>query len=118
MALEEKLPAPSGPPRILKPSYELLGEVYLKAGKPILAMLNGEAAELIRINNCGITCKASDSSALASAALRLKNLSDEDKHMMGKQSLMLSKTKFDRTIQINQLESWLQQLAEKKPLMP
>ena len=35
--LEEKLPAPSGPPRILKPSYELLGEVYLKAGKPIQA---------------------------------------------------------------------------------
>ncbi len=32
--LEAKLPAPSGPPRILKPSYELLGEVYLKAGKP------------------------------------------------------------------------------------
>lgn len=35
--IEEKLPAPSGPPRILKPSYELLGEVYLKAGKPIQA---------------------------------------------------------------------------------
>jgi tetratricopeptide (TPR) repeat protein len=35
--LEEKLPAPSGPPRILKPTYELLGEVYLKSGKPIQA---------------------------------------------------------------------------------
>ena len=35
--LEEKLPSPSGPPRILKPSYELLGEVYLKADKPIQA---------------------------------------------------------------------------------
>jgi len=32
--LEEKLPSPSGPPRILKPTYELLGEVYLRAGKP------------------------------------------------------------------------------------
>ena len=32
--IEEKLPSPSGPPRILKPTYELLGEVYLKAGKP------------------------------------------------------------------------------------
>jgi tetratricopeptide (TPR) repeat protein len=35
--LEEKLPAPSGPPRILKSTYELLGEVYLKADKPIQA---------------------------------------------------------------------------------
>ena len=34
-----KLPpgAPSGPPRILKPTYELLGEVYLQADKPIQA---------------------------------------------------------------------------------
>jgi len=38
--LEEKLPSPSGPPRILKPSYELLGEVYLKAEKPIQAQEN------------------------------------------------------------------------------
>ena len=35
--VEEKLPAPSGPPRILKPTYELLGEVYLQADKPIQA---------------------------------------------------------------------------------
>ena len=38
--IEEKLPSPSGPPRILKPSYELLGEVYLKADKPIQAQEN------------------------------------------------------------------------------
>ena len=35
--LEDKLPSPSGPPRILKPTYEFLGEIYLKAGKPIEA---------------------------------------------------------------------------------
>ena len=35
--IETKLPAPSGPPRILKPTYELLGEVYLQANKPALA---------------------------------------------------------------------------------
>jgi tetratricopeptide (TPR) repeat protein len=38
--LEEELPTPSGPPRILKPSYELLGEVYLKSGKAIQAHEN------------------------------------------------------------------------------
>ena len=32
--VEKQLPSPTGPPRILKPTYELLGEVYLKAGKP------------------------------------------------------------------------------------
>ncbi len=33
-AIEKTLPPPSGPPRILKPTYELLGEIYLMAGKP------------------------------------------------------------------------------------
>ena len=32
-AIEEKLPAPSGPPRLIKPTYELLGEILLRAGK-------------------------------------------------------------------------------------
>jgi tetratricopeptide (TPR) repeat protein len=34
IALEEKLPAPSGPPRIIKPTFELFGEILLRAGKP------------------------------------------------------------------------------------
>ena len=33
-AIEESLPAPSGPPRIIKPTYELFGEILLRAGKP------------------------------------------------------------------------------------
>jgi len=32
--LEESLPPPSGPPAVLKPSHELLGEILLKAGRP------------------------------------------------------------------------------------
>ena len=38
--IEAKLPTPSGPPRILKPTYELLGEVYLKANEPLKAKEN------------------------------------------------------------------------------
>jgi tetratricopeptide (TPR) repeat protein len=32
--IEEALPAPSGPPAVLKPSHELLGEILLRAGRP------------------------------------------------------------------------------------
>ena len=81
-------------------------------------MLNGEGADLVRMNNCGITCNAGDSSGLASAISTLSQLSDEDKDKMGERSLVLSKTKFDRTTQIDQLEKWLQQLVERKPLAP
>ena len=31
--IEKKLPAPSGPPRLIKPTYELFGEILLRAGK-------------------------------------------------------------------------------------
>ncbi|MEC7640678.1 MAG: hypothetical protein VYC17_00840 [Nitrospinota bacterium] len=34
IAIEEKLSAPSGPPRILKPAYEWLGEIFLRADRP------------------------------------------------------------------------------------
>jgi tetratricopeptide (TPR) repeat protein len=33
-ALEEEMSPPSGPPILIKPSHELLGEILLKAGKP------------------------------------------------------------------------------------
>jgi len=32
-AIEQKLPAPSGPPRLIKPTYELFGEILLRAGQ-------------------------------------------------------------------------------------
>lgn len=38
VVIEERLPAPSGPPRIVKPTYELYGEILLLAGKPERAM--------------------------------------------------------------------------------
>ena len=38
-AIEEKMPVPSGPPKIIKPTYELSGEILLRAGRPKEAML-------------------------------------------------------------------------------
>ena len=40
---EEKMGPPSGPPSLVKPSHELLGEILLRAGKP------NEAAEQFKI---------------------------------------------------------------------
>jgi glycosyltransferase involved in cell wall biosynthesis len=101
-------------------SYTIPGKLqaYLKAGKPILGMLNGEGADLIRINNCGIACKAGDSKGLVTAVRKLSQMPIEKRRVMGDMSLKLSETEFDRTKLIDQLESWLQQLASKKPLVP
>lgn len=101
-------------------SYTIPGKLqtYLKAGKPILGMLNGEGADLIRDNNCGIACNAGDSKGLVNAVRKLSQMSIEKKRVMGDMGLKLAKTEFDRAKLIDQLESWLQQLADKKKLMP
>ena len=101
-------------------SYTIPGKLqsYLKAGKPIVAMLNGEGADLVRMNSCGISCKAGDSAGLASAIMKLSQLSVEDRNTMGERGLTLSKTEFDRSRLIDQLEIWLQQLVDRKPLEP
>jgi colanic acid biosynthesis glycosyl transferase WcaI len=101
-------------------SYTIPGKLqaYLKAGKPILGMLNGEGADLIRMNNCGITCKAGDSKGLVIAVRKLSQIPIEKRRVMGGMSLKLSETEFDRTKLIDKLESWLQQLASRKPLVP
>jgi colanic acid biosynthesis glycosyl transferase WcaI len=101
-------------------SYTIPGKLqaYLKAGKPIVAMLNGEAADLIRMNNCGIACKAGDSEGLATALKRLSQMPIDERTVMGDMSLKLSETEFDRTKLIDRLENWLQQLVHKQPLVP
>jgi colanic acid biosynthesis glycosyl transferase WcaI len=101
-------------------SYTIPGKLqaYLKAGKPIMAMLNGEGADLVRMNNCGITCKAGDSEGLATAVRRLSQMPLNERRVMGDMSLKLSETEFDRTKLIDQLEIWLQQLVHKQPLEP
>ncbi len=49
---EQKLPDPSGPPQVLKPSYELLGEIQLKAGN------SKEAAKQFVVSNSRHTNRA------------------------------------------------------------
>ncbi|MER9318523.1 glycosyltransferase family 4 protein [Mesorhizobium sp. M0659] len=57
---------------------------YLGAGRPILACLDGEAAELIQDSNAGLAVPAEDSIGLAEAMVRLKNMPEEARECMGK----------------------------------
>ena len=83
---------------------------YLAAGLPIVAMLNGEGAEVIERAGAGITCKAGDAQALASAILRMASLPDAQRREMGRNGRLFSAAEFDRTKLIDQLESWMREL--------
>ena len=88
------------------------------AGKPIVAMLNGEGADMVNSNHCGISCSAGDAKGLASAILQLSQMSSAQREAMGRECLHLSETEFDRTMLIDRLDAWLYQLSKKEPLVP
>jgi len=88
---------------------------YLAAGIPVLAMLNGEGAELVRSSRAGLSCAAGDHAELAAAVLTLSEMTDDERGGMGRNGLDVSVHEFDRGTMIDRLEGWLVQLkAEVK----
>jgi glycosyltransferase involved in cell wall biosynthesis len=56
---------------------------YLAAGKPILASLDGEGAQIVVDAKAGITCPTEDPVALAHAILKLSKMSQDQLEIMG-----------------------------------
>jgi glycosyltransferase involved in cell wall biosynthesis len=83
---------------------------YLAAGIPVLAMLNGEGAEVVAKGGAGLVCRAGEYNALATAVLRLTEMTSDERAAMGKRGLVLSKEEFGREKLIDQLEVWLKKL--------
>ncbi|HEY3515541.1 MAG TPA: glycosyltransferase family 4 protein, partial [Gammaproteobacteria bacterium] len=52
---------------------------YLAAGVPVLAMVNGEAADVVRRSGGGLTCGAGDAAGLAAAVLKLATASPAER---------------------------------------
>jgi glycosyltransferase involved in cell wall biosynthesis len=83
---------------------------YLAAGIPVLAMLNGEGADVVAKAGAGLACGAGDYEALVQAVLRLAGMTIQDRTEMGKRGLALSHEEFGREKLISQLEMRLESL--------
>jgi colanic acid biosynthesis glycosyl transferase WcaI len=83
---------------------------YLASGVPIVAMLDGEGADLIQRSGSGLTCAAGDGAALAAAILRLAATPLEERIEMGRNGLAIYSAEFDRSTLIGKLEVWFDQL--------
>lgn len=59
-------------------------QAYMSAGKPIVAMINGEGADLIKESNCGWAVPAENSTALADLLNHLSNL---DKNILSEKGI-------------------------------
>lgn len=87
---------------------------YLAAGKPVLAMLNGEGADLLLRSKAGLACPAGDYEGLAKAVLQLSVMPVVEREHMGEQGRALYRREFDRTTSMDKLESWLINSSEHK----
>jgi len=85
-------------------------QAYLIAGKPILAMLNGEGADIIERGRAGLTCHAGDYQALSEAVLKLYRMPKQARQAMGENGIKLSNEEFDRDNLLLRLEIWLKDL--------
>ncbi len=80
---------------------------YLMAGIPLLGMLDGEGAAVIREANAGLTCDAGDSIGLVNAVLAMAAMTAEEREIFGSNGRKYAQQEFDRTQLIDQSEALL-----------
>ena len=80
---------------------------YLAAGQPVIAMLNGEGADVVERAGAGMTCAAGDHQGLAAAVLAMAAMTQPQRETMGLNGLRASHAQFNRATLIGQLEQWL-----------
>lgn len=80
---------------------------YLMAGIPLLGMLDGEGAAVIRDAQAGLTCEASDGAGLAHAVLDLAAMPKAQRRRMGLNGRNFAQQEFGRTQLMDRLEALL-----------
>ena len=77
---------------------------YLACGKPIIAMLDGEAPKLILDAKAGLTCNAEDYDELANNVLQMSTMGKHEITQMGTNALNLYTRDFSRNLLLNRVE--------------
>lgn len=84
---------------------------YLMSGIPILGMLDGEGAEVIRDANAGLVCPSEDAKGLALAAKQMASMSKEDLQRLGSNGREYAQKEFSRESLMSKLEEWFEEVA-------
>ena len=84
---------------------------YLACGRPIIAMLDGEGARIVREAEAGITCPAEDAAALAEAVRVMRHQSLDMREAMGRKGRQYYEENFGRALLFDRLESWMRELS-------
>jgi colanic acid biosynthesis glycosyl transferase WcaI len=85
---------------------------YMRSGKPIVAMLDGEGAAVITEAGAGVVATPSDSQSLARAVRDLASRTPEELASIGAAGQAYCLREFDRVTLLNQLDQWLSDMKE------
>jgi colanic acid biosynthesis glycosyl transferase WcaI len=85
---------------------------YLACAKPIIAALDGEGARVIKEAEAGVVCPSGDPEALREAVLALYSMSKKEREAMGLRGRDYFEKHFERTMLLDRLEKWMQELLE------
>lgn len=78
-------------------------QAYMAAGKPVVAMLNGDAAQLVDEAKCGLASSAGNSDGLVHNILQLKDMNKDELASLGMNGREFYKKYFDKTRCIDHL---------------
>ena len=90
-------------------------QVYLAAGKPIIASLDGEGARVVEESGAGLGCSAQDATALAQAILKLHALPAQELELMGRKGLEYYQQHFEPTMLALRLQEHFSSLLSGEP---
>ena len=79
----------------------------MSAGKPVLAMINGEGAQIINEAQCGMSVNASDYRALSETLIKISTLSKEELSRMGTCGKNFCRNSFSFDKNMHNLENWI-----------
>lgn len=91
---------------------------YLAAGKPLLAMLDGEGSRVIQEAEAGLVAPAGDGQALAAQVRRLMALDANARAEMGSNGAAYGHREFDRQQMVDALENWIAECQPGSPRAP
>ena len=80
---------------------------YLMAGIPLLGMLDGEGAAVVRAAQAGLTCDAGDGAGLAGAVLALAAMPQSERKQLGLNGRKYAQQEFGRAKLMDHLEAML-----------
>ncbi len=89
-------------------------QAYLAAGRPILACLNGEGANLVTAAGAGLAVPAEDGRALAEAILRLYRMPSTEREAMGARGRLYYAEHFAHDKLVDQLIGHLESASRHK----